>query len=482
MSDENESVRLSRDDLRAELAALVEIARTSGNPEDLESIIELVAAAAEAGDIESVAAALAALRPADRADVFETLDLDEQSAVITELRDEDAADILESLEDEDAAEIAEALEPEELATILDQMEPDEAADVLGDLSPAQAESAMRAMDDAAEAEVRTLLAYPDESAGGRMTSEFIALRSGETVAQSIDRLRQLSPDQEVTYYLYITDADEHLTGIVSLRQLITADPLRPVGALADPNVIYVDAEDDQESAARVMSRYDLMALPVVDRDKRLVGVIAHDDLVQVLEEEATEDMYRLVGLDEEERPSDTVARSVRRRLPWIVTNLGTQLLLIAVLVIFKPLLDSVATLATLFPLVTGNGGNVGAQATTIMVRAMALGDVGRNHWRILMKEVLVGLILGLTVGTLAAVVALLVGTSDVTVRQIALAVFLAMAMNLAAGGFAGVLIPLSLKRFGVDPAVASVVFVTTVTDTLGAFLFLGVYSLLVYGR
>jgi len=459
-----------------ELAQIVETARSAQASGALDAVTEIVTDALEAGDFEVVSAALAALRPPDRADVFEELDLDQQSLLIAELDEEEAAEILEELEDEDRAELAGTLDPEDLAPILDEMDPDEAADILGDLPPEQAEATLAAMDDAVEADVRVLLAYPDETAGGLMTSEFVALHAGETVAQSIDRLRQIGPDAEATYYLYVVDEDDRLAGVVGLREMIVADPGARIRELMNTDVIHVDALADQEAAARLMARYYLTALPVVDAG-RLVGVITHDDLVGVLQEEATEDMYGLVGLDVEESPYDSVLSSIRSRLPWLVANLGTQILLVSVLKVFQPLMDHVAVLAVLYPLVTGNGGNVGAQTTTMMVRSMALGEIDRSRWyRLMAKEAAVGLAIGLAIGVLAGLVAVVyTGQGDSAVR-IAGVMVMAMALNLAAGGMAGVMVPLTLQRFGFDPAIASAAMVTGVTDTLGAFFFLGLYA------
>ncbi len=465
---------------RADTAAQVKAAAESG---DMDEAFRLVATALEARDIETVAASLSALRPPDRVDVFENFDLDDQRQIIDELDDEEAAEILEELDDEEAAEVAEGLSTEQLAPILDLMESDEAADLLNDLPPAQMAELLEGMDDAAEAEVRTLLGHLDDTAGGRMTRDFVALAADDTVAASIERLRALEPGEEAAYYLYVGDAEGLLVGIVSLRQIIVAPPRARIGDLMHPDVIRVHVGDDQEAAAQLMQRYDLLALPVVDAHDRLVGVITHDDLVDVLAEEATEDMFRLVGLDEDERADDGIFTSVKNRLPWLALNLVTQLALVAVLAGFQGTLDKVVILSLLFPLVTGNGGNVGAQTTTLVVRSLALGEIDRQQiGRLLGKEVAQGLINGMAIGLLAGVVALLMNhfvvSTPVSPALIGGAVFLAMALNLAAGGLAGVVMPLTLERLGIDPAVASAVFVTTVTDTMGALLFIGIFNLL----
>jgi magnesium transporter len=298
----------------------------------------------------------------------------------------------------------------------------------------------------------------------------------------LEQLRAQPRDPQTTYYLYVVDDAERLVGVVSLRQLVVSPPGTRIGAIMDPDAIYVATGDDQETAARTMARYDLLVLPVVNRAGQLAGVITHDDLVEVLEQENTEDMFRLAGLSSEEGPLDSAPEAVRRRLPWLVTNLGTQLLLLIALKVFEPLMNDVTVLAVLYPLVTGNGGNVGSQTTTLIVRGMALGEVERaNQLRILRKEILVGLVNGVVMGLLAAVVALVFAGSSGLAGRIAVAMFLAMVLNLVAGGMTGVLVPLALRRLGLDPAAASMTILTTATDTLGAVFFLGLF-LILWGR
>lgn len=451
-------------------------------PEELETVIAVVSEAIRTGDLATVGRILAELRLPERADVFEGLEPETRSLLIESLPDEQAADILEELEDEDAADIALTLHPRELAPILDLMEPDEAADVLGDLPREQAESTLRAMDDEAEAVARSLMVWSDETAGGRMTGDYFALATTETVGEAIERLRDLAPDDNVAYYLYVIEPDGELAGVASLRQLITSRPAAVVADLMDADVIRAHVKDDQEAAARLMARYDLMALPVVDDLGRLVGVITHDDLVDVLEEEITEDMYGLVGLDIEERPQDSPRLAVRRRLPWLTLNLFLALVGISVLKRFESLIEVVPVLAVLFPLVTGQGGNVGTQTMTLVVRWMAVGELppGRVR-RLLAREAAVAAANGVAIGLLAGVVALVLSGEAGLAGDVALAMAIAMLANFVAGGIVGVAVPTGLRAVGVDPAVASVLFVTTTTDALGILFFMGSYRLLLGG-
>jgi magnesium transporter len=274
------------------------------------------------------------------------------------------------------------------------------------------------------------------------------------------------------------DKAGRLVGVVSLRELVISPLERRIGDIMYTDVILVRADEDQESAARLMARYDLLALPVVDPEDRLIGVITHDDLVDVLEEEATEDMYRLVGVNESQRADDPVGVSVRRRLPWLLLNLGPQLVLVGALKFFEPTIARVAALAVLFPLVTGQGGNVGSQTTTIIVRSLALGEIEHRQLRLLAKESAIGLVNGLTVGIAAGIIAYLVTAESSISALIAGTMVLAMTLNLAAGALVGTLVPLTLRRAGLDPAVASSVFVTTATDTMGVVFFLGLFVLL----
>jgi magnesium transporter len=442
------------------------------NPIDVDTTLDQVREALAQGDWNQAVALVEALRPPDQADLFGELPPTEQDQLLPRLDLEDSADILEELEEEEAAEIAARLEAEDLARILDEMEPDEAADLLGDIPPEQATEALAAMEEPEE--VRPLLDHTDESAGGLMTSARVMLHKEMTVEGAIAYLRTVAPESEDVYYLFVVDEEVRLVGVVSLRQMVVVPPWTRVGEIMDPDVIHVRADADREEAARVMARYDLLALPVVDQEHRLLGLITHDDLVKVLEEEATEDIYRLGGVPEESPPDVPIPAALRTRLPWLVLNLATALASATVLSLFEGTIARVAVLAAFFPIVAGVSGSAGTQTLTVTVRGLALGELNpRDGLRALVREMFIGLANGITVGGLIALIALLWKGTPMLGVVVGLATFL----NMFGAGIAGALIPLIMQALRVDPALASPILVTTITDTCGYFIYLGLATL-----
>jgi magnesium transporter len=324
-------------------------------------------------------------------------------------------------------------------------------------------------------ELISLLQYPDDTAGGLMTPAVVTLRRDWRAQEALAELRRVGPDADSAYYLYVTDAAGVLQGVVSLRDLAVALPETVVEALMDPDVVSVPVMVDQELCARTLSRYGFLALPVVDEAERLVGVITADDLIEVAEVEATEDMYRMVGISGEERVFGPLWSSVVKRLPWLAVNMLTLFVAITVVNAFEWVIAGMVALATFLPLVSGEGGNAGSQTTTVIVRGMALGEIDtRNGVRALTKELAAAAINGAIIGIGAGVVIYFWKGELV----IALATMLAMLLNFLVAAFAGVLVPLGLKLIRVDPALASAAFVTAVTDTLGFLFFLGIATLL----
>jgi magnesium transporter len=310
-----------------------------------------------------------------------------------------------------------------------------------------------------------------------MTPAIVTLRRDWRAGHALQELRRAGPNADSAYYLFVTDEEGFLLGVVGLRDLVVAFPETTIEAMMDPNVISVPVTADQEICARTLSRYGFLALPVVDETSKLAGVITADDLIEVAEDEATEDMYRMVGIsgEGEERVFGPLSSSVLRRLPWLAINMGTLFVAITVVNAFEWVIAGMVALATFLPLVSGEGGNAGSQTTTIIVRGLALGEIDqRNGIRALAKEMAAALINGAIIG-LGTGLAIYLWKGE---QIIALAAALAMVLNFLAAALAGVVVPLGLKLIRVDPALASAAFVTAVTDTLGFLFFLGIATLL----
>jgi len=428
----------------------------------------------ENDELDKAIGIIEALRPADQADLVEELEAPDQLTLLMRLSPPDSADVLEEMEDVDAASLAELLSPAQLADILDEMEADEAADVLGDLPAEIATEALREMDEPED--VIDLMRYPDDTAGGLMTRAVITLYPDWTVDAALEKLRQIGLRSDSTYYLFVVDEEDHLLGVIGLRDLVTASVETHIAELMTTDIISVLVTTDQEECARILSRYGYLALPVVDEIGRFVGVITADDLIEVTEDEATEDMYRMVGITGEERAFGPVRLSVVKRLPWLAVNMLTLFIAITVVDAFEFVIAGMVALAVFLPLVSGEGGNAGSQTATVIVRGLALGEVVLGDGRrALFKELRVSLINGIMIGLGTAVVVYF-WKQD---WRIAAAICLAMILNFLMAAATGVLIPLGLKKFNIDPALASAAFVTGFTDTFGFLFFLGIVTLLV---
>lgn len=439
---------------------------------DIDTLLEQLREALMRDDWNSAVNLVEALRPPDQAELFSELPETLQDELLERLNPEDSADIMEELDDEDAAELAQRLDSEELVRILNKMEPDEAADLLGDIPPAQVDQALSAIEDAAE--ILPLLEYHDDSAGGLMTSADVILHQDLTAREALDHLRTVAPDAETVYYLFVVDDDFRLVGVVSLRELVLCLPEKLIQTVMDQDVITIPVEADQEQAARLMARYDLLAMPVVDAQNHLLGIITHDDLVEVLEVEATEDIYRLGGVTQDQPVDTGVSTTLRSRVPWLVLNLGTAMISAFVLSLFSNTIAQFAILAVFFPIVAGVSGSAGTQTLTVTVRGLALGLVElRDGLRTLSREFLVGLMNGIIIGVIVALIALIWQSNPILGLVVGAATF----FNLICAGVAGVLVPLGMSVLRIDPALASPVLVTTITDTFGYFFYLGIATL-----
>ncbi|MDA0698983.1 MAG: magnesium transporter [Chloroflexi bacterium] len=440
------------------------------NTIQFETVLRDVRDALEQDDVQRARQLLEQLQLADRAETISDLNLEEQTRVLPSLPAEDAADVLEYLDEDEAAQLAATLPAKVLAQLLDEMYPDDAADILLDLKPAQRAQTLALMQTTAQ--VQPLLAYDDETAGGRMTSDVPVLRRWMTAAQAISYLRGLHPESESQHYLYAVDRDRRLLGVVGLRDLIVAMPEATIEEIMNPHIISAPVDAEQAELAQLISRHGLSSLPVVDAAGRLVGVITHDDLLEVIEDEATSDLYALASMSaDSDLDVDSPLRvMVKRRLPWLLINLGTAIFAAWVISIFEGTLQKLALLAVFQSVVAGMGGNAGTQALVIFVRGLALGQVQpRSAIRAVAREVAVGMINGVAVGVAAGIITYLWKGQPYLGVLIGIALF----GNMLIAGVAGALVPLTLRALRMDPALASAVFVTTVTDAVGFALFLG---------
>jgi len=441
---------------------------------NFDDVLEKIRIELSQGNWDEVTSLLESLRRSDQAEVFSDLPPDQQQEILPLLAPENSADILEELEDEDVFEIANRLETDRLIEIVDQMEPDEAADLLGDIPSDQAEEVLSQIDEADE--VRSLLIHADETAGGVMTSLDVRIQQDMSVDEAIWHLRNLSPESETIYYLFVEDQNDHLVGVVSLRDLVVASPGTLIHEIMDESPISVRVGADQEEAARLMQRYDLLALPVVNEQQQLVGMITYDDLLDVLEDEATEDIYRLGGIPKEQPADVRLSSAMKTRLPWLILNLVTALISATVLSIFEDTIAQVAVLAAFFPIVAGVSGSAATQTLTVTVRGLALGDIApKEGLKTLGRELLLGLVNGLSIGAIVAVIAFIWKGTPL----LGLVVGIATLLDMICAGLAGVLVPLMMQKLNFDPALASPILVTTTTDTLGYFFYLALATVMI---
>ncbi len=442
----------------------------------LDQWVREVRALIRQGRYVEAAQRLQALHPADRAEVVLRLPADERDDLVAHLDVETAAELFEELDEEVAADLADDIHPERLADILDEMEPDDAADLLGDLPPALVQTLLAEMEDSEE--VAPLLQYPDETAGGLMTTAFVALQESATVDDVIAFLRALKQedadeDVDLPFYLFVVDDQQRLVGVVDLRELVSAPGQTRIGDLMDREVIAVDAWTDQEEVARVMKKYDLAAVPVVDEQRRLLGVVTYDDIMHVLEEEASEDILHLSGVESEplaEKPywEQRLLEIFRSRFPWLLLLFVAGSYTGSVLRMFDAELRKVISLSIFIPLIIGTGGNVGSQTVATVIRALVLKEVRpRDAFRAWWREVRVALLLGVAIGMLGFVRAELWGVDPHVSWAVALTIFAVILWASTVATF----IPLLASAVGIDPTHISGPLMSTLIDGTGLLIY-----------
>lgn len=437
--------------------------------EDLTARIEALLAV---GEVESAGHFVVDLHPSDLADILERLDEPGQVALLSELPVDVASEALaEMAEGVDRGDLLAALTPEKGAQLIGVLADDDAADLMGELEPGEQQRILDALPDTTAVELVDLLRYGEETAGGLMTTDLVAVEASLTAAEALEQVRLQGREVEDFYTVFVVDRDRRLVGTLRLDHLIIADTESSIEALVEAPVATVRPEEDQENVGRLIGRYNLAAIPVVGPDGVLLGRITFDDVIDVIEAEQTEDLFRLVGVADEEELRHTWQESVRTRLPWLALNLLMASAAASVILVFEDVMNRVITLAFLAPIIAAMGGSAGTQSLAITIRRLTVEGSGSARGFVI-KEILIGLVVGCFLGLGIALLALLVEGDPV----LGFVVMLAMWGNQVVAGFAGAFVPATLDRLGVDPSVASSVFVHTLTDLCGFFLLLGLAS------
>jgi len=435
--------------------------------------VRAVAEALEAGDEAKVRALVADVHGPDLADLIELMGPDERVGLIQALGSDFDFEVLTEVDEKVRDQISEALPNDVLARGVEELDSDDAAYLLGGLEESDQKEILAQLPQGERAALERNLLYPEETAGRLMQADFVAVPPFWTVGQVIDFARETEDLPDTFSEIFIVDPGFHLLGSVDISRLLRTKREVPVETIMDTDRHQVLATADQEAVARQFERYGLMAAPVVDKNERLVGVVTVDDVVEVIEQEADEDAKLLAGVGDEQ-VTDSVRQIMPPRFAWLFVNLLTAILASAVIKLFDASIESMVALAVLMPIVASMGGNAGTQTMTITVRALATKELNpANIVRVALRETAVGLINGLAFAVLLALLAYYWFGTD----QLGAVIAIAMVVNLLAAALAGIFIPLGLERMGFDPAVASTVFVTTVTDVVGFFSFLGLATL-----
>jgi magnesium transporter len=410
--------------------------------------------------------------PADLAQIFSELPERDRQATFSLLADRNGRLGMEAVSElgpEAGAALLATKSAEEIARLAQEIPTDDAAALIDHLPEELSVAVLELMRPKQSGEVENLLEYDERTAGRIMNPHVFALNEDMTVGEAISAL-QANRDVEMVFYLYVVDERRHLVGVTSLRRLLLVSPETPLKRIMTSDLISARVDMDQEEVARQVASYNLLAIPAVDEENKLVGVITVDDVIDVIKEEATEDIYRLAGVAGDEKAFTPAGESIRKRLPWLGVNLVTAFVAASVVALFEGTIDRITALAVFMPIVAGMGGNAATQTLTVIVRSIALGELTwSNSRKALVKEAAVGAANGVVLGLVAAIVAWTTRGSPV----LGLVLCAAMIINMFVAATAGTLVPLGLRAANVDPALASSVFITTLTDVFGFFSFLG---------
>lgn len=442
---------------------------------------ELVGAIRDAratADVDALRALIEDEHPADVGAALEEFEAQEAWGVLDLLPLEEQAGIFGYFDRDFQVELAHAAPRAKLARIVTEMHSDERADLFKELSDEQQDALLPILAQAEREDIRRLAGYEEGTAGSIMTSDYALLNETLSASQAIEKLRHEAPDKETIYRAYVTSPDRRLVGAVRLQDLILATPRTLVRELMEEDPVAVRVDEDQEEVARKISRYDVLALPVVDAENRIIGIVTHDDAMDVLQEEATEDFHKVgtVGkLDTSVRDA-SIGLLYRKRIAWLVLLVFGNLLSGAGIHYYEDTIAAVVALVFFLPLLIGSSGNAGSQAATLMVRALATGDVMLKDWgRMLGREILIALLLGLTMALAVSGIGWYRGGMGV-----AMAVAITMVLVVVVGSLIGMSLPFVLSRFNMDPATASAPLVTTMADAAGVFIYFAVATMILF--
>lgn len=427
------------------------------------------------GSQKQIESMLRFLHPADILDVLHNHE-EHTLEILSKLPDDTIASIIEEEEIEEKYELLKQFSDKHQKSILEEMASDEITDMIGTLEEEQVSEVINFLDEEDQQDVKQLMSYSEESAGGIMDTDFIFIYENKTVQHTLNYIKTECQDIQTTSYLYVVKEDMELKGVLSLRDLVFSGFDTPISEITNTNVISINVATDQEEVANMFDKYNFVMMPVVDDENKMLGVITFDDVIDVIKEEATEDMYHLGGITKEERVDGTIFESIKSRLPWLIVNLFTALLASSVIDKFQGTISQVVALSAVMTIISGMGGNAGTQSLTIVVRGLSLGEITKeNAKKVFLKEIAVGALTGIVIALFVSVLAL---RYENNLAFGALAA-IAMVLNMIMATIAGFIVPVILEKLNIDPALASGVFVTTVTDVLGFFFFLGLASLFI---
>ena len=458
----------------ADVSVLDRLPQRNENGEIRAEFAEEITRRIQAKDTQFLRAVVAELHEADLGDLIAALEPEDRVSLVEMTGTDFDFSALNEVDDAVREEILEELEPETVAEGVRELESDDAVELLEALDEEDQEEILEKLPPSERVALERRLLYPENSAGRRMQTEFIAVPPDWTVGQAIDYMRDTPDLPERFYEIYAVDAANHWQGAVPLDVLLRSRRPVPLAELIDEDRRRVSVLDDQEEVARMFGKYNLVAAPVIDTQNRLVGIITIDDVVDVIEEEADEDLKALGGVTSDEQLSDNVWTIARGRFNWLLVNLATAFLASSVLGLFEGQLEKMVALAVLAPIVASQGGNAATQTVTVAVRALATRELGANNaFRVVIRESLVGLVNGIAFAVITGIAAV----AWFKIPGLGVVIGLAIICNLVAGALGGILIPMVLERVRADPAVASGTFVTTITDVVGFFSFLGIATL-----